>query len=423
MTYLIEHIKAREVLDSRGNPTVEVELLSNNVIDRFIVPSGASTGQYEAVELRDSDYRYMGKGVQKAINNVNNVLAPKLIGHEITDHNNIDQIMIDIDNTENKANLGANAILGVSISAVKVAARLQNQYLFQYLGNNLRLPCPMLNVINGGEHAGGDLAIQEFMLMPTGFDTFKEALRAGTEVYHNLKKYLIKKYGPQSINVGDEGGFAPPIKKSEDAIDALISSINDAGYSPIDHFHIGIDAAASEFYNNGFYSIDGLKLKSNEMVTYYQELLEKYPILLSLEDPFDENDFESFSNLISSHSSKNIVGDDLTVTNINRINSAIQKNSMNYLLLKVNQIGTFTEAKKAFDLTKSQNWGVIISHRSGETEDTFISDLAVGWGAECIKTGAPARSERVAKYNQLLRIEEILGDGAEYSDYNIVSRN
>ncbi len=274
----------------------------------------------------------------------------------------------------------------------------------------------MLNVINGGKHAGGDLAIQEFMLMPLGFDTFGEALRAGAEVYQSLKKYLVKNFGASAINVGDEGGFAPAINKSSDALDALIASIHDAGYEPEEHFHLGLDAAASEFYEGGKYHIDGLQLSPDEMVEYYNELFENYPLLLSVEDPFDENDFGAFASLVKNNPTKAVVGDDLTVTNVERINMAIEHQSMNYLLLKVNQIGTYTEARAAFDMTKSQDWGVVISHRSGETEDTFIADLAVGWNAERIKTGAPARSERVAKYNQLLRIEESLGDRAEYSN-------
>jgi len=416
MSTKITTIKGREVLDSRGNPTVEVEVHAGEEIGRFIVPSGASTGEHEAVELRDNDYRFHGKGVTKAVQHVNEILGPKLIGHEVSDHENIDKIMLELDGTTNKGNLGANAILGISIAAVKTAAKVADQKLFEYIGGGTQLPCPMLNVINGGEHAGGDLAIQEFMLMPLGFDSFKEALRAGSEVYHSLKKYLVKKYGPTATNVGDEGGFAPPIDQSRDALDALVSAIESAGYVPNEHFKLGLDAAASEFYADGSYYIDIQTLSPGEMVEYYKELYEEYPILLSVEDPFDENDFDSFAQLVKDYPNRAVVGDDLTVTNVDRIQTAIDKQAMNYLLLKVNQIGSYTEARNAFELTKSQDWGVIISHRSGETEDPFIADLAVGWGAERIKTGAPARSERVAKYNQLLRIEDYLGDDATYSN-------
>lgn len=412
---VIDKIKAREILDSRGNPSVEVDVYSGDHMGRFLVPSGASTGQFEAVELRDKDNRFHGKGVLQAIKNINESIAPKVIGRDIFDQTGLDELMIEMDGTPNKANYGANAILGVSIANAKVAAKVSGQWNFEYIGDSKQLPCPMLNVINGGKHAGGDLAIQEFMLMPIGFEKFSDALRASSEVYHSLKKFLKKKYGDLSVNVGDEGGFAPPVNNSRQALDALISSIESAGYKPLEQFYIGIDAAASEFLHDGKYHIDGKKLSPDEFSNYYYELIEEYPILLSLEDPFDENDYDSFSSLVSKFgNSRAVVGDDLTVTNVERIQTAIDKKSMNYLLLKVNQIGTFTEAKKAFDLTKAQDWGVVISHRSGETEDTYIADLAVGWGAERLKTGAPARSERVAKYNQLLRIEEYLGDSAEY---------
>ncbi|MFV2015234.1 MAG: phosphopyruvate hydratase [Candidatus Heimdallarchaeota archaeon] len=418
MTSTIEKVHAREVLDSRGNPTVEVEVTSGNVMGKFIVPSGASTGQFEAVELRDGGSRFHGKGVSQAVKNVNEIIAPKIIGRDITEQENLDLYLKEIDGTPNKANLGANAILGVSIANLRVAANSQNLWVYEYIGKgSYSLPCPMLNVINGGEHAGGDLAIQEFMLMPLGFDTFSEALRASTEVYHNLKKYLTKTYGPTATNVGDEGGFAPPIKNTRDALDALTEAIKKSGYQPVEQFYIGIDAAASEFFEGGKYHLDGTQLSPEEFISYYEKIVEEYPILLSLEDPFDEQDYDSFSKLVSKYgSSRAIVGDDLTVTNVERIQTAIDKQSMNYLLLKVNQIGSFTEAKQAFDLTKGQDWGVVISHRSGETEDTFIADLAVGLKAERIKTGAPARSERVAKYNQLLRIEERLGDNAIFNN-------
>ncbi|MHA2091887.1 MAG: phosphopyruvate hydratase [Candidatus Kariarchaeaceae archaeon] len=415
MTETIQKITAREVLDSRGNPTIEVELFTNSSNGRFIVPSGASTGAHEAIELRDGGILYHGKGVRKAIHNINQKITPKLIGADVFDQENIDQLMIELDGTPNKSILGANAILGVSIANLRAAARARDQWAFEYIGAGKQLPCPMLNVINGGKHAGGDLAIQEFMLMPIGFDNFSTGLRASAEVYQSLKKYLKKTYGGGAINVGDEGGFAPPINKTTDALDALVAAMRSSGYEPVEHFYVGIDAAASEFFHNGIYDVDGLKLSPDEFVDHYLQITDNHPYLLSLEDPFDENDFASFAKLVSKFgSSKAIVGDDLTVTNVERIQTAIDTQAMNYLLLKVNQIGSYTEAKAAFDLTKSQDWGVVISHRSGETEDTFIADLAVGLNAERIKTGAPARSERVAKYNQLLRIEEKLGDDASY---------
>lgn len=415
MTNTITDIKAREVLDSRGNPTIEVDVYSDDLFGRFIVPSGASTGQYEAVELRDNNTRFLGKGVKTAIGNVHDKIKPKLVGHDIVDHSNIDQLMIELDGTGNKSELGANAMLGVSIASVKVAAKSQNRHIFQYVGDGTKLPCPMLNVINGGKHAGGNLAIQEFMLMPLGFNSFSEAIRAGSEVYQTLKKVLKQNYGGSAINVGDEGGFAPSIDNTREALDALIDAVEKSGYTTGREFYFGLDAAASEFYEDGKYFIDGNHISASEFVDYYDSILNDYTMLLSLEDPFDENDYESFAELLKRHPSRAIVGDDLTVTNVDRISTAIDKQAMNYLLLKVNQIGTYTEAKAAFDLTKQQNWGVIISHRSGDTEDHFIADLAVGWGAERIKTGAPARSERVAKYNQLLRIEETLGTNGSYS--------
>ncbi|RMG29549.1 MAG: phosphopyruvate hydratase [Methanobacteriota archaeon] len=416
MSEQITKIRAREVLDSRGNPTVECEIFTQTYRSRFIVPSGASTGQYEAVELRDNDpNRFHGKGVLKAVSNVNDTIAPKLIGMDPTDQKTIDSIMLDLDGTPNKSNLGANAILSVSGAAARLGAKVTGKHLFEYLGNSKRLPTPLLNVINGGKHAGGNLAIQEFMIVPKGFDTFSEGLRASSEVYHSLKKYLKEKYGSSSINVGDEGGFAPQLDYAKDALAALSMAINNAGYEVGEHFFFAIDAAASEFLHDGKYRIDGMELTADELLNYYLSLIDEYPALISLEDPFDENDFESFAKLVKKiGKEKAIVGDDLTVTNVERINTAIQHQAMNYLLLKINQIGTLTEARNAFDLTKSQNWGVVVSHRSGETEDAFIADLAVGWGAERIKTGAPARSERVAKYNQLLRIEHLLGEEAKY---------
>ncbi len=416
MTELIRKVKAREVLDSRGNPTVECEIFTENYSSRFIVPSGASTGQYEAVELRDKDpSRFHGKGVLKAVSNVNDIIGPKILGISPTSQDEIDKILIELDGSPNKGNLGANAILSVSAAAARLAAEVEGKHLFEYLGNSKQLPTPLLNVINGGKHAGGNLAIQEFMIVPRGFETFSDGLRASSEVYHALKKYLKEKYGSASINVGDEGGFAPQLDFAKDALTALSMAIDKSGYEVGEHFFFAIDAAASEFLHGEKYLIDGMELDADGLLNHYLGLIEDFPALISLEDPFDENDFESFGKLVKKIGSERaVVGDDLTVTNVERINTAIQHNAMNYLLLKINQIGTITEAKQAFDLTKSQGWGVVISHRSGETEDPFIADLSVGWGAERIKTGAPARSERVAKYNQLLRIEEMLGDDAKY---------
>ncbi len=413
----IKKVHAREVLDSRGNPTVECEVSTSHSTGRFTVPSGASTGKYEAVELRDGGKRYLGKGVLNAVKNIKEIIGPKVIGFDASHQEGLDKLMIELDGTPNKANLGANAILGVSIASAKAVANQKNIPLFQYLGSGKRIPTPMLNVINGGKHAGGKLAIQEFMILPLGFDTFPEAIRAASEVYHTLKVYLKKKYGGTATNVGDEGGFAPPIDLASDALDALTHAVNEAGYSLKKEFYFGLDAAASEFYKDGKYHLDEKHFDSGELVDYFVDLTKTYPALISLEDPFDENDFSSFSQLISKLP-KNIavVADDLTVTNVDRIKTAIDKNAMNYLLLKVNQIGTLTEAREAFDLTKSKDWGVVISHRSGETEDTFIADLAVGWGAERIKTGAPARTERVSKYNQLLRISELLADEGTYNN-------
>lgn len=410
----IKEVKAREVIDSRGNPTVEVELfLSTGISARAMVPSGASTGQYEALELRDNDKRYHGKGVLKAINNITNIIAPKIIGFDVTDQEGLDRLLLELDGTENKSRLGANAILGVSLAACKAAALYENKPIYAYLKADAhKLPVPMLNVINGGKHAGGKLKVQEFMLIPHGFKTFRSALQASCEIYQSLKQ-LLKKISPLAVNVGDEGGFAPPLDTAPEALELLIKAIEDAGYKPQTNVSIGLDVAASEFYEEGKYSIDGKKMTTEELVQYYKELVDKYPII-SIEDPFDENDFESFAILRKELPTIAIVADDLTVTNPKRIKTAIQHNSANYLLTKVNQIGTLTEAINAVNQARGAGWGIIISHRSGETEDTFIADLAVGLEAERIKTGAPARGERTAKYNQLLRIEEKLRKKAKY---------
>ena len=410
----IERIHAREVLDSRGNPTVEVEAESMGRIVYAIVPSGASTGEHEALELRDKDNRFHGKGVLKAVRNVNEVIAPKLIGEELDSQERLDRIMLELDGTELKTNLGANAILGVSLAIAKLMAGIQGKWVYEILGDNYTIPVPLLNVINGGKHAGGKLAIQEFMIVPHGFETFAEALRAGSEIYHSLKLLLKKKYGVSAVNVGDEGGFAPPIDKSADALRMLVSAIEEAGYSPREQVSLAIDAAASEFFHEGVYHVDDQQMTVQEMVDLYSRLTEEFP-LISIEDPFDENDFDAFSKLMHMMGDKiAIVADDLTVTNVNRIKRAMETNAANYLLLKVNQIGSLTEALDAATLCRQGSWGIVVSHRSGETEDPFIADLAVAIRAERIKTGAPARSERTAKYNQLLRIEEKLGDKATY---------
>ncbi len=412
----ITKVIPREIIDSRGNPTVEVDVYTKGGFGRAAVPSGASTGEYEALELRDKDSRFLGKGVLKAVNNIREIIAPKIIGMEVTEQKAIDELMIKLDGTETKSNLGANAILGVSMAVCKAAANELNLPVYAYLNKESKtLPIPMLNVINGGKHAGGNLKIQEFMLIPHGFDKYSEALRAACEVYQILKN-ILKKFGPSAINLGDEGGFGSPVDTAPEALDMLVEAIKEAGYTPGEQIAIGLDSAASEFYENGLYEVDGKKLTGEQLVDYYIDLAKNYPII-SMEDPFDENDFDSFAKLLEKLPNISIVADDLTVTNPKRIQMAIDKKAANYLLLKVNQIGTLTEAIQAADLARTANWGINISHRSGETEDTFIADLAVAIKAERIKTGAPARGERTAKYNQLLRIEEQLGNSAQFLGY------
>ncbi|MHA1827253.1 MAG: phosphopyruvate hydratase [Candidatus Heimdallarchaeaceae archaeon] len=410
---IIKKVKAREILDSRGNPTVEVDVYTKNGFGRAMVPSGASTGKFEALELRDKDGRFLGKGVLKAIENIETNIAPKIIDLDSTNQHEIDYLMIDLDGTENKSRFGANAMLGVSLAVCKAAADSLNLPVYRYLNADANtLPVPMLNVINGGKHAGGNLKIQEFMLIPHGFAKYKDALRAACEVYQTLKKNL-KKFGPSAINLGDEGGFGSPVDTAPEALQMLVDAIHDVGYEAGKQISIGLDSAASEFFENGLYEVDGNKLTGDELIEYYLELIDQYPII-SLEDPFDENDFLSFAKLLAKVINISIVADDLTVTNPKRIQMAIDQKSANYLLLKVNQIGTLTEAIKAAELARNSGWGINISHRSGETEDAFIADLAVALAAERIKTGAPARGERTAKYNQLLRIEEELGSKAKF---------
>lgn len=417
----IKKIWAREILDSRGNPTIEVDLEVGTKLSRAVAPSGASTGIHEALELRDKDFaRFNGKGVLKAVENVNNIINNELKGKDILKHHKLDRKLIKLDGTESKSNLGANATTAVSMAMLKAAAKANKKEVYDYLGGTV-LPVPMMNIINGGEHAGNSLAIQEFMILPLMAPSFKEAIRWGSEVYHTLGKYLSVNYGKSSKNVGDEGGYAPNFKTSEEALNAITYAIKEAGYE--DKIFIGLDAAASSFYNKhtNTYSIDGKNLETYEMVDYYENLVAKYPII-SIEDPFDEEDFNSFSILNKRIGEDiQIISDDLTVTNIERTSRAIKQDSMNALLLKVNQIGTLAETFETVKLCYEKGLNVIVSHRSGETEDTLIADLAVGLETGQIKTGAPARSERTAKYNRLIRIEEKLGKNAVYAGINFRS--
>jgi enolase len=413
--YKIQKIHAREILDSRGNPTVEVDVFTPKGFGRAGVPSGASTGTNEALELRDADpNRYGGKGVLTAVKNVNTIIQKELLGLDVRNQREIDELMIELDETDNKSNLGANAILGVSMAVAKAAADSLNVPLYRYLGgsNAFTLPVPTMNVLNGGKHAGNDLAIQEFMIQPKGAETFYEALQIGAEIYHVLGKILEKKYGRSSTNVGYEGGYAPKMSESTEALDALVQAIEEAGYTDTE-VTIGLDAAASEFYEDETYTIDGKKLSAPELMDYYVELVNSYPIL-SIEDPFYEEAFEDFEALTNELWDTIIVGDDLFVTNIERLSKGVDMGAANALLLKVNQIGSLSEAFDAANMASRNGYTVIVSHRSAETEDTTIADISVAIGAEMIKTGAPARGERTAKYNQLLRIEEDLGEVAHY---------
>lgn len=417
----ISSVQARQILDSRGNPTVEVEVITDSgILGRAAVPSGASTGEHEAVELRDGDKGiYLGKGVLKAINNVNTVIKDELVGMYIFDQNAIDKKMIVLDGTLNKSSLGANAILGVSLAVAKTAAEESRQPLYRYVGgiNANVLPIPMMNILNGGVHADNSIDFQEFMIMPVGAATFGEALRIGTEIFHTLKKVLKEK--GYSTNVGDEGGFAPNIKSNDEAIKIVLKAIETAGYKPGDDVYIAMDAAASEFYDAKskcyhFKKSSGEKLKSSEMVDFWVNWTKKYPIL-SIEDGLAENDWDGWKLLTNALGEKiQLVGDDLFVTNVDFLQKGITNQVANSILVKVNQIGSLTETANAVRLAQTNSYTTVMSHRSGETEDTTIADLAVAFNCGQIKTGSASRSDRIAKYNQLLRIEEQLGESAEY---------
>ena len=412
MRYSIKSVKAREILDSRGNPTIEVDITTEGeIIVSVAVPSGASTGIYEAVELRDGGKRYGGKGVTNAVAAVVKTLQPKLLGMDVRQQANIDGLMIEIDGTENKSKLGGNAMLGVSLACARAAAASDGLRLYEYIDKDSSLlPVPFFNVINGGKHAGNQLDFQEFMIAPTGAENFREALRMGAEVYQSLKSRLQKAYGKTSINVGDEGGFAPPVKTPEDALEALWGAIQDAGY--VDEVKIGMDVASSTFYKDDSYTVAGVNYDTDELIELYRELVAAYPII-SIEDPIQEEDYQGFVKATKLLPTQ-IVGDDLFVTNPKRLAKGIEMGACNALLWKVNQIGTLTEALEAANLAKKNKYGVMASHRSGDTEDPWVADLSVGIGCGQIKSGAPARGERTAKYNQLLRIEEWLGDNSRY---------
>ena len=412
----IKAVNAREILDSRGNPTIEVEVvLEDKSIGRAAVPSGASTGAFEAAELRDGGSRYLGKGVTSAVKNVIEKITPVVIGMSATDQRAIDQKMISLDGTKNKSVLGANAILGVSLATARAASVSANQSLFAYLGGSKAktLPVPMMNILNGGAHADTNVDIQEFMIAPIGADSFKESLRWGAEIYHSLKSVLKKK--GLATSIGDEGGFAPNLDSNRAALDLILVAIEGAGFKVGSQIALAMDVAATEFFSDGKYEFEGKSLTSDQMITYYSDLVSNYP-LVSIEDPLDENDWSGWAKLTAELGEKiQIVGDDLFVTNPERLAKGIESKTANALLVKVNQIGTLTETIDAVNMAHENNYKSMMSHRSGETEDTTIADLAVALNCGQIKTGAPARSERVAKYNQLLRIEEELAADAVYA--------
>ena len=403
----IKNIIGREILDSRGNPTVEADvILESGIIGRASVPSGASTGSKEALELRDNEKRYLGKGVLKAVNNINNIIKPKLIGYDVTDQNLIDKILIELDGTSNKNNLGANATLGVSLAALRAAAKYNDKPLYKYIGDGTILPVPMMNIINGGAHADNNLDFQEFMIIPQA-NTIKERVRIGAEVFHTLKKVL--KDNGYNTAVGDEGGFAPNLKSNREALDLICKAITEAGYRLKDDVTLSLDVAASEFYKDGKYLLqsENKEYTNEELVNYYVELVNDYPIV-SIEDGLHEDDYDGFKILTEKLGRIQLVGDDLFVTNKEIFLDGINKGVCNSILLKANQIGTVTEMLETIDIAKNNNYKTVISHRSGETEDTFIADFAVGLNLGQIKTGSLSRTDRVSKYNQLIRIEEEL---------------
>ncbi len=412
MNNSIATVKAREVLDSRGNPTLEVEVTTRGgASGRAIVPSGASTGIYEAIELRDGGARYHGKGVLRAMSSVESI-AKKLMGMDVGAQESIDRLMIELDGTQNKAKLGGNALLGISLASAKAAAAAEGVGLYEHVGGGDAglLPVPFFNVINGGQHAGNDLDFQEFMIAPLGAGSFSEALRIGSEIYHCLKSQLKDRYGNTAINVGDEGGFSPPLSRPEEALDAVNGAIEEMGYSGT--VSLAMDVAASNFYKEGGYTVAGENMDTGEMIDLYKELVDAYP-LVSIEDPLQEEDFEGFAE-VTRRVPVQIMGDDLFVTTSSRLRRGIEVGACNALLWKVNQVGTLTEALEAANIAFENGYNVMASHRSGDTEDPFVADLAVAIGCGQIKTGAPARGERTAKYNQLLRIEDWLGERARY---------
>ena len=427
MNSAIEKIYAREILDSRGNPTVEVDVsVQCGIMGRAAVPSGASTGDHEAIELRDGDEtRYLGKGVRNVVNHINTTIADALKGFDATKQIDVDHLMIDLDGTENKSNLGANALLGVSMAVARTGAKLAEKSLFRHLGGDdaTLLPVPMMNILNGGSHADNSVDIQEFMVVPFGASTFSEALRMGTEVFHHLKSVLKSK--EMTTSVGDEGGFAPNLNSNEEALEVILEAIEKAGLKPGMDIYLALDVAASELYKNNTYNLysEGRQLKSQEMVDYLGSLAEQYPIL-SIEDGLHEDDWAGWNHCTDKLGSKiQIVGDDLTVTNIKRLQRAIDDKSMNAILIKLNQIGTVTETIQTVEMARNAGFGAIISHRSGETEDTTIADLAVAMGMGQIKTGSASRTDRVCKYNQLLRIEEELGINAKFANMSVLGRS
>lgn len=427
MNSAIEKIYAREILDSRGNPTVEVDVsVQCGIMGRAAVPSGASTGDHEAIELRDGDEtRYLGKGVRNVVNHINTTIADALKGFDATKQIDVDHLMIDLDGTENKSNLGANALLGVSMAVARTGAKLAEKSLFRHLGGDdaTLLPVPMMNILNGGSHADNSVDIQEFMVVPFGASTFSEALRMGTEVFHHLK--LVLKSKDMTTSVGDEGGFAPNLNSNEEALEVILEAIEKAGLKPGMDIYLALDVAASELYKNNTYNLysEGRQLKSEEMVDYLGSLAEQYPII-SIEDGLHEDDWAGWNHCTDKLGSKiQIVGDDLTVTNIKRLQRAIDDKSMNAILIKLNQIGTVTETIQTVEMARNAGFGAIISHRSGETEDTTIADLAVAMGMGQIKTGSASRTDRVCKYNQLLRIEEELGISAKFANMSVLGRS